>query len=421
MKSCSLLVVNAGELASPLPRDAGATPASSSLLRIEDGAVAIDGKRIAEVGPTSKLVAEWDAKETLDASGGSVTPALCDPHTHLLFAGWREEEFGARVSGLPMRGRGLSGGIGSTVSETAAASDGTLEQILRERLDHWLISGVTLVEIKSGYGLTAASELRMLEIIHRVSENHVVEVVGTVLAAHSLPASYEGRAYAYLDEIAWPVTLRAHARGLAEYADIFVEEGAFKVSEAERYLNRVRDLGMGLRVHADQLSACGGAALGARIGAASVDHLEHAGIPEVKALAGSGAVAVLLPGAILTVEGRGGRRPPARQLLDAGVPVAIATDFNPGTSTQSSPVLSMGLATRLLGLTPEESLTAATRDAARSLGRGRVTGTIAAGQRADLCVWDVPRASHLAYSLNSHRPRHVVASGQVAVRDGKLP
>jgi imidazolonepropionase len=417
MKNCSLLIRNAAEVVTPGAANSAAG-GDEILLRIDGGAVAVEGERIVAVGPLDEIEREWKASTVLDAGGGAVTPSLCDPHTHLLFAGWRGAEFAARVSGRPVAGSGLSRGISHTVRETTSSSDESLEKILARRLDLWLLSGVTLVEIKSGYGLTVESELRMLEIIRRVAIGHSVEVVSTVLAAHSVPDSYRGRARQYLEEVAWPVTQMARQRGLAEYADVFIEEGAFTVEEAEGYLGRAREIGLGLRVHADQLSRGGGAALAARLGAASVDHLEQAGPPEVAALAGCETVAVLLPGAVLTVEGRGGARPPARSLIDAGVAVALATDFNPGTSTQPAPSLSMGLGCRLLGLTPDEALIAVTRNAVKSLGRESETGSLAVGKRADLCVWPFPCAADLGYQLAAHRPDHVISRGGIVVRDG---
>jgi imidazolonepropionase len=418
MKHCSLIVTNTGEVATP--GTAASETAQDELLRIEGGAVAIDGERIVALGPAEEIGREWQAKEILDADGGAVTPSLCDPHTHLLFAGWRRDEFAARVSGKPIAGSGLSGGISYTVRETTAASDDVLAESLKRRLDLWLASGVTLVEIKSGYGLTVESELRMLEIVQRVAREHPIEVVGTVLAAHSIPEAYRDRPTAYLEEVAWPVTRTARERGLAEYADVFIEKGAFGAHEAEGYLERAKEIGLGLRVHAEQLSRGGGAALAARLGAASVDHLEQAGPEEVEALSGRGVVAVLLPGAVLTVEGRGARRPPARALIEAGVPVALATDFNPGTSTQPAPSLSMSLACRLLGMTPDEVLIAATRNAARSLGRERETGSLAAGMRADLCVWPVPRAADLGYRLSAQLPAQVLCRGRVVAGGGMV-
>ena len=420
-RDCDLLVVGAGEVWSPAPAAAGGARGltggavggrlQGAPVVLAGGAVAIVGDRIAEIGPAAALERRWRPREILDAAGGAVTPALCDPHTHLAFAGGRGEEFAARVGGGPLA-PGLARGIAHTVERTRAASDEELKGLIRARLDRALAGGVTLLESKSGYGLTVEGELRLLRLTREAAAGHPVEVVTTVLAAHSLPPAYVGRAGAYLDEVAWPVTQAAQAEGLAEFVDAFVEEGAFAAETVEPYLRRARDLGLGVRVHADQLTPGGGARLAARLGAASAEHLERATAADAAELAAAGTVAVLLPGAALTVDGRGAARPPTAELMAAGVPIALATDLNPGTSTVPSAALCLGLACRLFGLSPDAAWTAFTANAAASLGRGRSQGRLAAGYRADLCVWEAPRALDVAYVLDAHRPRAVVARGQ---------
>jgi imidazolonepropionase len=415
MREASLLVLHAGELATVGGDTPGREVSRRALVRVPDGAVAIEGERIAAVGESHEISARWRSERTLDAEGGAVTAALADPHTHLVFAGERGREFAARVRGEPLPA-GLAGGIAETVRATAAAPDEVLRALTRARLDRWLAAGVTLVEVKSGYGLDVASELRLLALLQEAARGHAVEVVPTLLAAHALPAPYDGRERDYLDEVADPAARAARERGLAECADAFVEEGAFSAEAALAHLERCRALGLVPRVHAEQLSRSGGTQVAVRVGAASADHLERAGEEEVRALAGSHVSAVLSPGAALTVDGRSGTRPPARALLTAGVPVALATDYNPGTSLLPAPGLLPALATRLFGMTPDEALAGVTAAAAGCLGRGERLGRLAPGFRADLCVWEVPRPVDLAYELSEHRPRVVVARGRVVHR-----
>jgi imidazolonepropionase len=431
VSECDLLLVHAGELFTPVVeseprrifhlRTAGAAggPEQEMVTRITDGAIAVVGETIAEVGTTAELAARWNARETLDACGDLVTPAFADPHTHLIFAGERSAEFTARMGGRQAEA-GLETGIASTARATSAASDDELRTLVRRRLDAWLLAGITLVEVKSGYALTVEGELRLLRLAREAGEGHDVEVVTTVLAAHALPAAYAGRAREYLDEVAWPVTEAARRDGLAEFADVFVEPDLFGVDVAEPYLRRAAEIGLGVRLHADQLTRSGGAGLAARLRAASADHLERMAAEDAVGLAAAGTVAVLAPGAVLTMEGRGDRRPPAQALVSAGVPIALATDFNPGSSTVASPALCLGLACRLFGMSPEAAWTGFTANAAASLGRGRTRGRLGAGYRADFCVWPAKRSVDLAYHLDAPRPREVVVAGRRAVRQSAL-
>jgi imidazolonepropionase len=432
VSDCDLLLVHAGELFTPVVdpeprrifhlRTAGAAggPDQEAVTRIADGAMAVVGETIAEVGTTAELLARWNARETLDACGDLVTPSFSDPHTHLVFAGERSAEFAARMSGRAMEA-GLEAGIASTARATELASDDELVALVRRRLDAFLVAGITLVEVKSGYALTVEGELRLLRLVLQAAEGHSVEVVTTVLAAHALPPAYAGRPREYLDEVAWPVSETARREGLAEFVDVFVEPDLFDADVAEPYLRRAAEIGLGIRLHADQLTHSGGAALAARLRAASADHLERMAVEDAARLAAVGTVAVLAPGAVLTMEGReGGARPPARALQEAGVPIALATDFNPGSSTVASPALCLGLACRLFGMTPEAAWTGFTANAAASLGRGRTRGRLGAGYRADFCVWPATRSIDLVYHLDAPRPREVVVAGRRAVRDARL-
>lgn len=419
MMECSLLLTDAGEIVTVAAETSAMEVSRAPLRRWRDAAVAVRGDRIVDVGPSGELVSRWRAERVVSAKGHAVTPAFVDPHTHLACAGSRREEFAARVRGVSLP-PGLGGGIAETVRATTACEDGELASALAGRLRHWVGSGTTLIECKSGYGLTVEGEVRLLEQIRDTAEQQrSAEVVGTLLAAHALPAAYAGRETAYLEEVAWPAAVAAAERGLAEYVDVFIEDGAFTAAAAEAYLRRCRTLGLRSRVHADQFTRSGGTRVAVRVGAASVDHLEQAGSEEVELLSGSGVTAILCPGAVLTVEGRGGARPPARHLIAAGVPVALATDYNPGTSNQPAPSLTPALAARLFGMTPDETLAGVTAAAAHSLGRGDRLGRIAPGYQADLCVWQVAAADDLSYELAEHLPDHVFVRGREVGRDGR--
>ncbi len=417
MNDCTLLIVDAGEIVTVAAETPATEVSRAPLVRWRDAAVAVRGELIVDVGPTRELSRRWRPEKELSAGGSAVTAALVDPHTHMAYAGSRREEFAAR-----MRGRapasGFGGGIQETVRATAALEDGELSFFLHDRFFRWLAFGATLVECKSGYGLTVESELRLLRIAGGTAENGDVEVVRTLLAAHALPDAYAGREREYLDEVAWPAAVAAAERGWAEYVDVFVEQGAFTAPAAEAYLRRCRKLGLRARVHADQLSRSGGTGVAVAVGAASADHLEHAGPEEVERLRGSGVTAILCPAAVLTVEGRGGVRPPARALIEAGVPVALATDYNPGTAQQGVPSLTPSLAARLFGMTPDETLAGVTAAAAHALGRGERLGRVAPGYQADLCIWHLGTADDLTYELAGHTPDNVIVRGREVMRGG---
>ncbi len=379
------------------------------LERYGDGAVAwLDGE-VVDAGPTDDVLAEWDPRAVDDASGCAVTAGLVDAHTHLVWGGDRADEFAARLRGdsyteIARQG----GGILATVRATRASDDDAL--FARAAREAWrmLACGTTTIEAKSGYALTREGELRLLALGARVRRETPLAVVGTALAAHVLPPEYAGQAGRYLDAVAWPVAQEAHDQGHADFVDVFVEEGAFDAAFARALAKRARPLGLGLRLHVDQLRDGGGAALAAKLGADSADHLDHASAAGVAALAGAGTVAVLLPGAALTL---GGPPPPIAALRAHAVPTAIATDFNPGTSTLDSLPLAMALACRLWKLSPEEALLGATEAAARSLRRSGRAGCLRPGADADIVVWDAPSARTLVYHMGPSWARAVYRRG----------
>jgi imidazolonepropionase len=377
---------------------------------IEAGAIAIAGGSIDWIGDVRDLPARH-ATETRSLGGSWVTPALIDCHTHLVFGGQRAEEYERRLRGVRYEDiAAQGGGILSTVTATRTASEEELYRAALPRLQALAREGVATVEIKSGYGLDLESELKMLRVARRLGESSGLSVRTTLLAAHTVPPEFAGDADAYIDHIAGEIMPAAVKQGLADAVDAYCESIAFDAKQVERLFRRAQDLDVRVKLHADQLSDGGGAALAARFGALSADHLEYTSQDGIRALAGSGTVAVLLPGAFLTLNEK--QLPPVQELRDSGVPIALATDCNPGTSPLGSIHVAMGLASRLFGMTPEECLAGVTREAARALGLGHDRGTLEAGKRADLAVWDFDHPSELTYWLGAQPLADLLVAGR---------
>ncbi len=405
MTTWDLLVVNAA-VATMDP----ARPGQYGL--VPDGAVGMADGRVCWTGPMAGFPPGTGASATVDAAGALVTPGLVDCHTHLVFGGDRVAEFEARLSGagyeeLARRG----GGIASTVAATRAAGEDELVATAVRRAEHLLADGVTTVEIKSGYGLDLETERRMLAAARRVGDELPLRVRTTFLGAHTVPAEYRGRPDAYVDLVCDDMVPAVAAAGLADAVDAFCERIAFSPEQVTRVFRAAREHGLPVKLHADQLSDGGGAALAASFDALSADHLEHASPPGVRALAAAGTVAVLLPGATHTLDE--GARPPVAALRSAGVPIAVSTDANPGTSPLLSLRLAANLACTLLGLTPAEALAGITRNAARALGLAGTAGVLAPGAAADLVVWDAGQPAGLVYWLGGRLARSVVVAGEV--------
>ncbi|MDX1482361.1 MAG: imidazolonepropionase [Woeseiaceae bacterium] len=402
MTDCDLLLTNA-RLATMVPNRDGYG-------LVEDGAIAVSGERIVAAGRAADL-ASVAADETRDLDGAWVTPGLIDCHTHLVFAGDRAAEFERRLSGESYATIAREGGgIMATVRATRAASRDALVAASRPRLDALLAEGVTTVEIKSGYGLATEAELRMLAAARALGETCDVDVRTTFLGAHAVPADLDGNADAYLDAVVDDMLPAAAAAGLVDAVDAYCEHIAFSPQQVARVFARAQELGLPVKLHADQLSDTGGAALAAGHRALSADHLEYTNARGVAAMADAGTVAVLLPGAYLTL--RETQPPPIDALREAGVAIAVASDCNPGTSPVCSLLASMHLASALFRLTPAECLAGVTRNAARALGcddRGRLE----TGRRADLLVWDFDHPAELCYWLGRHRPREKYVGGRL--------
>lgn len=378
---------------------------------IDDGAIAIAGERIAWLGPSDRLPART-ARETRSLNRRWVTPALIDCHTHLVFAGNRAAEFEQRLAGASYAEiAAAGGGILSTVRATRAASATELQALSRARLEALQREGVATVEIKSGYGLDLDTELRMLDVARSFADGPSLDIATTFLGAHATPPEFAQRSDDYLDFLAGDVLPAAAERGLVDAVDAYCESIAFSARQIEKLFTRAQDLGLPVKLHADQLSDTGGAELAARFGALSADHLEYTSEAGVQALARAGTVAVLLPGAYLTL--RETQPPPIDALRHHGVGMAVATDCNPGTSPVCSLRAAMHLSTSLFGLTPEECLAGVTREAARALGLAEDRGTLAAGKRADLAVWDIDHPAELSYWLGLNPLDSLIVAGRL--------
>jgi imidazolonepropionase len=376
---------------------------------IENAAVGVVDGRIVAIGRRSE-VAGYRARRVEPLGGAWVTPGLIDCHTHLVFGGDRAHEFEQRLEGATYEEIARAGGgIASSVRATRVASLGELVEQARPRLGALMRGGVTTVEIKSGYGLDIETELKMIEAANALGASEKVRVVPTLLALHALPPEHGRRDF--VDLVTRDLLPRAAGLGAAT-VDAYCESIAFTPVEVRRLFEAARELGLGLRLHAEQLSNTGGAALAAEFGALSADHLEHADEAAIAAMAAAGTVAVLLPGAFYAL--RETRKPPVDLLRAHGVPMAIATDCNPGTSPVLSPTLMLSMACTLFGLTPEEALAGMTVNAARALGLAAETGTVTVGKAADLCIWRIARPAELCYWIGHPGPERRIVAGEDA-------
>jgi imidazolonepropionase len=377
--------------------------------QIENGAIAISDGKVLRVGKRTEL-AGFRAKQ-VDALGGAwVTPGLIDCHTHLVFGGTRADEHAMRRAGASYQQIAeAGGGIASTVKRTAAASDDELLDQSRRRLRALMRGGCTTIEMKSGYGLDPQSELRLVKIASELGRGEAVRIVPTLLALHAIPADQRDRRAHYITEIVDKLIPAAAKQGLATSVDAFCERIAFTPEEVERVFKAAAHHGLRVRLHAEQLSNQHGAALAAQYRALSADHLEHLDEAGAKAMASARTVAVLLPGAFYALQEK--KRPPVALLRKHKVPIAIATDCNPGTSPLLSPTLAMNMGCTLFGLTPEEAIAGMTVNAARALGLAHSIGSIAAGKQADLCVWRIESLSELGYWIGLPGPERRIFNG----------
>jgi imidazolonepropionase len=377
-----------------------------------DGAViAVENGRIAWTGPDEDLPQTYQGWDRFDLGRALVTPALIDCHTHLVFGGDRAREFALRLGGASYEEIARAGGgINSTVEATRSASDGELLASALSRVDDLIADGVGVIEVKSGYGLTVEQEMRMLRVARSIEQHRPVRILTSWLAAHALPPEYADRPDAYIDEVAIPGLEQAHSDGLVDAVDGFCEGIGFTPAQIRRVFEKARELGLPVKLHAEQLSDLKGAVLAAEFDALSADHLEYLAAEDVPILADKGVVAVMLPGAFYVL--RETKLPPIDALRRHQVPMAVATDCNPGSSPMSSLRLAMNMACTLFRLTPEEALAGATRNAAAALGLSNDFGSIEPGKRADLAVWNAPSPDYLSYWIADGLLKGRISAGE---------
>lgn len=422
MTTVDLLIVGAGELVTMAGgRRRGARLKDAAV--IPGGALAAKDGRIVAVGPADAVLAEVQTgphTHVIDARGRAVIPGFVDPHTHLCFAGDRAEEFALRLGGATYQeiaARG--GGILNTVRATREASQAELVALGLARLDQLALAGTTTVEVKSGYGLTTEHELKQLRAIRALARRHPLTVVPTFMGAHEVPPEHRSRPDAYVDLLVEEMLPAVAAEpGLARYADVFTEQGVFSVADSRRILQRAKELGFGVKVHADELSDLGGALLAAEVGAISAEHLLHASDEGLRRLAEAGTVAVCLPGTSFCLMHAPYAR--ARRMVELGCTVALASDFNPGSCPAYAMPFIITLACMHLGLDPSEALAAATINAAAAIGLESEVGSLEVGKLADVVILSSPTHWHIPYHMGMGVVAQVVKQGRLIVDDGRI-
>ncbi len=379
---------------------------------IDNATVLIEDGTFRWIGPAGKFnLPLIDDVHTIDASGLVALPGFVDAHTHLVFAGSRENEFAMRADGKSYQEIAeQGGGILSTVKATRSAGKKKLKSLASKRLDAMLQHGTTTAEIKSGYGLNEETEMTMLRTIDELTKEHFMTVVSTFLGAHAIPPEYKANPDSYIELLCERMIPYIANKKLARFCDVFCENGYFSVEQSRTVLAKARSMGMELKVHADELTASGGSRLAAEMKAVSADHLEHIDDSGIEALKSAGVVAVLLPGVSFFLRHSYAR---ARNLIDAGVPVAIASDFNPGSCMSFSMPMMMTIACTQMGMTPEEAITACTLNGAAALKLSNVVGSIEIGKQADIVLYDVPNYRHLAYHFGVNPVKTVIKRGIV--------
>ncbi|MDT5159569.1 MAG: imidazolonepropionase [Acidobacteriota bacterium] len=406
--NCSQLVTLAG------PRRPRVGREMRELAIIEDGAMLVRGKLIERTGTRAEIEPLAGASvEVIDAGGRVLMPGFVDAHAHPVFAGDRADEFEKRAEGMSYQEIAAEGGgIRSTVRRTRAATEDELYASARRREAWFLRMGTTTVEAKSGYGLSVEDELKMLRVVRRLDAEGRLAYVPTFLGAHEVPDEYRGRREEYVDLVVEEMLPRVAVEGLAEFCDVFCEERVFTVGESRRVLEAARGRGLSLRIHADQLTRGGGALLAAELKTKTADHLEHTDAQGFAALKSAGVQPVLLPGSVYALGSV--RYPAAREMIEAGLAVVVATDFNPGSSPTPSMTMILSLASTHMKMTPAEGLSAATVNAAYSLNRGDHVGTLEAGKRADFVIQDCADYRELAYFFGVEHPHAVYVGGRAA-------
>ncbi len=387
---------------------------------IEDGAIAIIGESIVDLGSSADLIKRHQSKQTIDANLQVVMPGFVDPHTHVVYAGDRANEFEQRIAGATyMEIMNAGGGIMSTVRSTRLASVDQLIDQTRSRLDRMLMHGTTTIEAKTGYGLETQAELKMLDAILQLDKQHAIDLVPTFLGAHAIPIEYKGREDAYTDLVINEMLPEAqNTTHSVVFCDVFCEEGAFTLAQTRKILIRAKELGYALKIHVDEFEPLGGTRLGVELGAVSVDHVVATPPDEIKSLGQSKTIAVGLPGTPFGLAQRD--YTPAKAILEAGGALSIATDLNPGTSWCESMQMVIALACRYMKLTQAQALAAATINAAYAIGRGKSIGSIEIGKQADVLIMDVSDYRSIGYRYGTNLVKSVIKRGKIVFADGRL-
>jgi imidazolonepropionase len=415
MKADRMLIQHASQLVTCKGFSAKSGQEMADLDVIEDGALVIENGKIQHVGTTDEVLKriEGQADTIIDATGKAVLPGFIDSHTHFLFAGYRPDEFCWRLQGrsyMEIMQRG--GGIAQTVNATRTADKETLLTIGRQRLDAMLSMGVTTVEGKSGYGLDLETEVKQLEVMAQLNHTHSVDVVPTFLGAHAVPPEFKARPDDYIDWVIDAVLPQVTQRGLAQFCDVFCEKDVFSISQSRRLLQRAKELGLKLKLHADEIVSLGGAELAAELAAVSADHLLQASDNGIQAMGEAGVVATLLPATAFGLKEPFAR---ARHIIDSGCAVALATDFNPGSSFTFSIPLIMALATLQMAMTPEEAISAITINAAAAVARADSVGSLDVGKAADVVILSLPSYLFIPYHLGINTVEKVIKNGRLVV------
>ena len=419
MKTADLIITNASELVTMAGRKRPRQREDMAhISAIAEGAVAVGDGKILACGRTPDILARYVQRKgkPLDARGKTVIPGFVDPHTHLVFSGSRESEFVMKLEGKSyMEILAAGGGIQRTVRATRAASERELLRSAMARLDRMLLHGTTTVEGKSGYGLDLDTEMRSLIVLEMADQRHPVDVVRTFLGAHAVPPEYQGRPDDYIDFIIKTALPEAARLKLAEFCDVFCEEGVFTVAQSRRLLQAAKKLGLRPKLHADEIVRTRGAELAAELGAISADHLLKSSKEGLQRMKESGVIGVLLPGTPFSLMQK--EYPDARMMVSMGLPLALATDLNPNCMTESMPFI-MALACYNMKLTPSEALTAATINAACAIGREGSVGSLEPGKKADIAILDAPNHLHIPYHFGVNLVETVIKDGQIVVKNG---
>mgnify|MGYP006274077139 CR=1 FL=1 len=394
--------------------------AMDNLEVLEKGWLAVKGAEIIAVGTEEEVKSQveiGDKTRVIDAAGKVVTPGLIDPHTHVIFGGSREDEFVMRIQGASyMEIMEAGGGILNSVQGTRSASKEELIELGRTRLDWMLETGTTTVESKSGYGLNLETEMKQLRAANKLEKDHPMDLVHTFLGAHAWPEEYKEDHAGYIKELIEEMLPKVKEEDLAEYCDVFCEKGVFSIEETREIMEAAKEMGFDLRLHADEITTLGGAELAAELGAVSADHLLMVSDEGIKAMRDKGVMPVLLPTTAFTL-----KKPyaPADKMMEQGLPLALATDFNPGSSPNSSLILTMTIACLYMGLTPEAAFNAVTINAAHSLNRADKIGSLEKGKQADIVIFDIDNYRKIPYFYGANLVEQVVKKGEVVV-DKKL-